>query len=138
MPNIERDKEHAFDCYCKKVLRNEARDIQRRAERMRRREVSISELSHAELCLLTAYDDYFACDREIRVDALSADVYICDASIASAVRMLPQPHRDIIMLSYFLRLSDRAIGEMLSLPRSTVQHHRAAAVRRLRDLLARG
>ena len=69
------------------------------------------------------------------VDAIGADVYIRDTAIALAVKELPQPSRDIIILSYFLRLSDRAIGEILSLPRSTVQHHRAASVRRLRDLL---
>lgn len=37
---------------------------------------------------------------------------------------------------YFLGRSDSAIGALTGMPRSTVQHHRASALRLLRDVLA--
>ena len=41
---LERDKEHAFDAFCKRCLRNEARDLHRRADALRRREVPYYEI----------------------------------------------------------------------------------------------
>ena len=44
--------------------------------------------------------------------------------IAEALQSLPERKRDIILLSYFLELSDREIGDKLNMLRSTVQYQR--------------
>lgn len=67
---------------------------------------------------------------------LGAEVDVEDDGIARAILTLDQPKRDIILLSYFLGRSDSAIGALTGMPRSTVQHHRASALRLLRDVLA--
>ena len=45
----ERNKQHAFDSFCKKVLKHEARDHYDEMKRQREREVSFSELSAQEM-----------------------------------------------------------------------------------------
>ena len=58
-PNChEEHKRHAFDSFCKKVLRNEARDYYDEMKRQRDREVSFSELSAQEMDMLFVMDKY--------------------------------------------------------------------------------
>ena len=49
----------AFDCFCKKVLRNEARDYQDALARKRNREVYFSELPVEVLEQFAVRDTYF-------------------------------------------------------------------------------
>ena len=55
----------AFDCFCKKVLRNEARDYQDALARKRNREVYFSELPVEVLEQFAVRDTYFT-DRAAR------------------------------------------------------------------------
>jgi len=59
-------------------------------------------------------------------------VIVNDDLIAEALRSLPDSKRDIILLYYFLGISDRGIGRMLNLKRSTIQYQRTYALRELR------
>lgn len=133
---LERDKEHAFDAFCKRCLRNEARDLHRRADALRRREVPYYEIPPGDAVAMSCRDSYFAHEHAIEVEAIGAEVDVEDDGIARAILTLDQPKRDIILLSYFLGRSDSAIGALTGMPRSTVQHHRASALRLLRDVLA--
>lgn len=51
---------HTFDAFCKKVLRNEARDYLDEIARKRSREISLSELPVEVMEQLAVYDRYFA------------------------------------------------------------------------------
>ena len=134
---LERDKEHAFDAFCKRCLRNEARDLHRRADALRRREVPYYEIPPGDaVAAMSCRDSYFAHEHAIEVEAIGAEVDVEDDGIARAILTLDQPKRDIILLSYFLGRSDSAIGALTGMPRSTGQHHRASALRLLRDVLA--
>ena len=58
---LERDKEDAFDVFCKRCLRNEARDLHRRADALRRREVPYYEVQPCDaLRAMSCRDSYFA------------------------------------------------------------------------------
>ena len=129
----EQDKRHAFDSFCKKVLKNEARNVYLAIKRQRDKEVSFSELSARELEQLSVTDKYFATEQIFNV--LGNDIIVCDETIAEALRRLPEQRRDIILLSYFLELSDGEIGEKLDLIRSTVQYQRTSTLRELKKLL---
>ena len=48
-------KQHTFDCYCKRVLKNEACNIQKEYSRRRNKEISFDELSEQELQSLCVY-----------------------------------------------------------------------------------
>ena len=133
-PNsYELDKQHAFDAFCKKVLRNDVRNYYDEMKRLRDKEVSFSELSERELEQLSTTDKYFATEQTFNV--LGRDVIVNDENIAEALRSLPERKRDIILLSYFLELSDGEIGKKLNLIRSTVQYQRTSTLRELKKIM---
>lgn len=131
--NFEVGKERTFDCYCKKILKHEARNQYAAIKRRRNYEVSLSELSEAELAALYTTDEYFADERIFRVG--DYDVPIHSEEIASALMRLPKRKCDIVLLSYFLDLSDRQIGEKLDMIRATVQYQRTKALRELKKFM---
>jgi len=126
-------KQSAFDSFCKKVLRNEARDFFNEVKRLRGKEVFVSELSERELGQLATTDMYFTTEQVFNVHGF--DVVVTSESMAAALRNLPQRKRDIILLYYFLDLSDGEIGERLNLVRSTVQYQRTSILRELKKMI---
>jgi len=90
-------------------------------------------LSEWELEQLSTTDKYFATVQTFNV--LGDDVIVNDENIAEALKNLPERKRDIILLSYFLELSDGEIGKKLNLIRSTVQYQRTSTLRELRKIL---
>lgn len=93
---------HTFDAFCKKVLRNEARDYLDELARRRSREISFSELPVEVMEQLSVCDDYFAEDRTF--DVLGYIVQIASDELAEAITSLPAEKRNIILLSYFLEM----------------------------------
>ena len=51
---------------------------------------------------------------------------------AAALAKLLREKRDVILLSYFMDMSDREIGELLDMARRTVQHRRTDTLAELR------
>ena len=129
----EQNKQHTFDAFCKKVLRNEARNYYDEMKRLRDKEVSFSELSKRELDQLSATDYCFTTEQTFKV--LGKDIIVNDESITEALRILPERKRDIILLYYFLNFSDGEIGNKLNLIRSTVQYQRTSALRELKKIM---
>ena len=129
----ELDKQRVFDSFCKKVLKNEARNHYGEMERLRDKETTFSELSAQELEQLSTTDEYFSTEQIFNV--LGSDVIVNDDSIAEALRTLPENNRDIILLSYFLELSDGEIGKKLNMIRSTVQYRRTSTLRELKKIM---
>lgn len=70
-------------------------------------------MSAKEMEQLYTLDKYFVTEQIFNV--LGLDVIVTDDVIAGALQSLPEHKRDIILLSYFLELSDREIGEPISL-----------------------
>jgi RNA polymerase sigma factor (sigma-70 family) len=131
--NHAQDKQHAFDSFCKKVLRNEVRDYYDEMKRLRDKEISFTELSEQELEQLSTTDKYFVTEQTFNV--LGDEIIVNDEIIAEALRSLPERKRDIILLSYFLELTDGEIGKKLNLIRSTVQYQRTSTLRELKIFL---
>ncbi len=57
-PTSPEDVQKVFDCYCKKILKNEAINIQKHYQRMNDLQISFSELMPEQLVELSTYDDY--------------------------------------------------------------------------------
>ena len=131
--NHEESKQHAFDSFCKKVLKHEARDYYDELKRQRNREVIFSDLSEKEINQLYTNDKYF--DTEQNFNVLGIDVIVTDDVIAEVLQSLSERKRDIILLYYFLELSDREIGDKLNMLRATVQYQRTSTLRQLKNLM---
>ncbi len=128
--NHEQSKRHTFDSFCKKILKHEARDYYDELQRQRKREKTFSDLSVKEMEQLYTVDKYFVTEQIFNV--LGLDVIVTDDVIAGALQSLPEHKRDIILLSYFLELSDREIGDKLNMLRSTVQYQRTRTLQQIK------
>lgn len=129
----EQNKEHAFDAYCKRVVKNEAVNIHLEYERRGQREVTFTDLTAAELRRLS-YIDTYAPERRV-FDLLGMDIEIADGDLARALAALPTDQRAIILLAYLLDMPDAEIAQRLDLNRSTVQYRRTSTLEQLRKIL---
>ena len=102
------DKEriqHQYDALAKKTLVGEAKSHRRTLAKRAAREVS------------------------------GFDVLVKNELLAEALNALPERKRDIILLSYFLDMSDAEIGELLNVVRTTVFRHRKSALAKIKQYL---
>jgi RNA polymerase sigma factor (sigma-70 family) len=129
----KRCKQHAFDCFCKKVLRNDVRNYYREIKRLRKHEVSFSDLTVRELGELHTIDEYFSTDQIFNV--CGNDIIVNNDEIATALHSISEFKRNVILLSFFLEMTDIQIGKVLKLKRSTVQYRRVRALKELRRLM---
>ena len=73
--------------------------------------------------------DYF------RFQVSGFDVLVKNELLAEALTALPERKRDIVLLSYFLDMSDTEIGELLNVARTTVFRHRKSALAKIKQYL---
>ena len=126
-------KQHAFDSFCKKVLRCEAFNAYRAIGRRQNRFVSLSDLAEEADEQFASYDVY---PWEYTPFPLDGDVILIrDDRLAGALKAMPQDGRNILLMYWFLEMADREIGEKLSLPRQTVNNRRLRAYAMLKELM---
>ena len=68
----------------------------------------------------------FMCGTEIRV---------LDEELAEALKQLPEQSRNIVLMFFFLDMSDSEIGEKLNINRSTSYRHRRNSLEEIRKQL---
>lgn len=129
----ERRIQNQFGGFCVKVLKNEARHIQREYARQREQEKSIDDLTLAEQEQIAHEDQYFNGEHIFEVQGLP--IVVTGDLLAEALAQLPKAKREVILLSYFLGFSDRKIGERLNVVRQTITKRRAVALKELRRYL---
>lgn len=127
----EEDTQRVFDCYCKRILKNEAINIQKHNQYMNSRQVSFSELTPEQLAQICTCDEYSSDYSRFKV--LEYDITVKDELLAEALQELPERKRDIILLSYFLDYNDVEIAELLNLVRRTVNDQRNKALKDLKN-----
>ena len=127
----EEDTQRVFDCYCKRILKNEAINIQKHNQYMNSRQVSFSEPTPEQLAQICTCDEYSSDYSRFKV--LEYDIAVKDELLAEALQELPERKRDIILLSYFLDYNDVEIAELLNLVRRTVNDQRNKALKDLKN-----
>ena len=121
-----------FCKYCIKVMEGEALYYLRQLERQREREVCFSDLTPEQENQLSAYDDllemhYF--------QVMDIDVPVRDEDISNALKKLPERKRMIILMAFFLEMTEQEIADYYHLVQSTVHYHKAESLRMLKDIL---
>ena len=126
-------KQHAFDSFCKKVLKCEACNGYREISRRQSREVAFSELPEDSMEQLASYDRY---PWEYTSFPVGGDVILIeDDRLAEALNALPQDGRDILLMYFFLDMADREIAKRMNMARRTVNARRQKAYRLLKELM---
>ena len=116
-------------------MKNEARHIQREYARLRDQEKSLGELTASELEQTAVWDKHFM--DEYVFDVQGLPVVVNGNILADALAQLPEGKRDVILLSYFLGMTDREISEKLSIVHQTVSKRRRATLKELREYLVK-
>ena len=129
----EKRVQNQFGGFCTKVLKNEARHIQREYARQREREMALDDLSPEELEQISSEDSYFSGEHIFEVDGLP--VVIVGDSLANAISKLQPKNQEVILLSYFLDMTDREISERMGVCRQSITKRRNGALKLLRGLL---
>ena len=78
-------------------------------------------------------DQYFQDDHVFEV--LGKQVVVTGDLLADAIAKLPDRKRDIILLTYFLGLTDREISKYLNIVHQTVSKNRIRILKELREIL---
>lgn len=126
---------YRFNAYAKKLLRHTASNAHK-ARRRKKRQLDaerFSDLPDEEVERLSFEDDY-GLDRQT-FSACGRDIEINDADLSAALCRLPKAQREVLLLSACYDLADAEIAELLSVPRSTVQYRRTAAISYLQTVL---
>ena len=119
-----------FDSFCKTLLKNEMIDYERERSYRLKHEVSFSELTQEELSRMTNTDEYIVESEVFRV--LDYDVEVKDELIGEALKYLPEKKRNVILLSFFMDMTDTEIAKHMNLVRSTIHHHRVSSLQAFR------
>lgn len=121
-----------FDCFCKKVLRNEKVDITRQIY-SHHNLLCIGSLSEKDILNISVKDEYvFEADT---FNVLGNNIRIKNELLSTALNKLTKKQCIIILLSYCMDMKDREIGYLLNMLTGTVQYQRTVAIRHLRDML---
>ncbi|SEU14529.1 sigma-70 family RNA polymerase sigma factor [Enterocloster clostridioformis] len=124
---------HRFDRLCQMSLKGEAVNYYRYMDYRRKHEATFSELSEKELNRMFVMDEYGVENSHFTVHGY--DIEVKDALIAEALQALSERKRNVILLSYFLDMSDADIAREMNLVRSTVHEHRKRSLKILREIM---
>lgn len=128
-PTSHEDVQKVFDCYCKKILRNEAINIQKYYQRMNDLQISLSELTPEQLAQLSISDEY-STDYDL-YKVMGYDVKIKNELLSEALQELSEEERFILLL-YGLGFNDGEIADLLKLVRRTVNYKRQKGFEKIR------
>lgn len=123
---------YQLDGFCRKVLRNEARNYFRAMQYKSKNEISFTDLVHQQEEPFQ-YDFYPSELWQFSVN--EHDFLVENEELARALQALQSQNRDIVLLSFFLELTDEEIATMLHMVRRTVQYRRVKTIKEMRDRL---
>ncbi len=125
--------QNQFGGFCTRVLKNEANRIRKEYSKQRDSEKSWDDLSQNELEQSAVTDRYFMDEHIFEVQGIP--VVVTGDILAEAIAQLPEGKRDVILLSFFLGMSDREISQRLHVVHQTVSKRRLVSLIELRDYL---
>ena len=120
-----------FDSFCKTVLRNKSRNIEKQRKRIGEMEICFSALSEKDVDKICSVDNYPS--DYTRFYVFGHQIDIKNEQLADAISSLPGEKRDILLLSYFLGMNDREIADLMKIIKRTVQRRRCSSIRNIKE-----
>lgn len=125
--------QNCFDSFCKTVLKNAAIDCYREIQKHRERELFFSELTKKEWQQLCMEDEYRLDSHIFQV--LGQEVEVKNFMIAKALNHLPEKQRNVILMYYYLQMTETEIAEQMDLGQSTINYHKINSLKDLAEFL---
>lgn len=126
--------EQSLDSFIKTVARNKSIDILREYARQADREARLSDLSPSEIGKhASVTDSYRLYSKPYKV--CNYVIQVSDPVVGEALQYLTPQRREVILLYYFLELTDVEIGRLLHIDNTTAQYRRRSALKQLKKLV---
>lgn len=106
-----------FDCKLKRVVKGIVRNYRKELKRRRNKEISYCELPEIVVEKLAVWDEYES--DYTAFDVCGIEVRVLDDDLAEAIKYLSEKDREILLMYFFLGMSDTEIGDRLKINRST-------------------
>lgn len=124
---------HQFDRLCQLSLNGEAANYFRHLKYKENHEVNFSEMSEKELNNISVMDEYDL--GNVRFQVLGYDIEVKNALIVEALEVLTEKKRNVVLLAYFLEMSDTEIAKEMNLVHSTIREHRIRSLELLKKIM---
>ena len=124
---------HQFDRLCQLALDGEAADYFRHLEYRANYEVNFSDMTEQELDSIFVMDEYNLDNSHFQV--LGYDIEVKDTLLVEALQALTEKKRNVVLLSYFLEMTDVEIARKMNLVHSTIREHRTRSLELLKKLM---
>lgn len=124
---------HQFDRLCQLALDGEAADYFRHLEYRANYEVNFSDMTEQELDSIFVMDEYNLDNSHFQV--LGYDIEVKDTLFVEALQALTEKKRNVVLLSYFLEMTDVEIARKMNLVHSTIREHRIRSLELLKKLM---
>lgn len=125
--------ENQFDYICKKAMEYERKDYFKQLSRLSKHEVSFSEIGDYLVSQFATVDSYSTDFQIFMLNGIT--IGIENDLLSEALRDLPSNKRNILLLFYFMNMSDSEIADMLKLNRSTVYRHRTSGLAMMKKFM---
>ncbi|MGM0166485.1 hypothetical protein IGI39_001445 [Enterococcus sp. AZ135] len=122
-----------FDSFCKTVIRNEARNIKKQYARLRKRQISLTEIPKSVISSFQVTDTSVE-NSEIFV-AFGMELLVSNLVLAEAINQLSEARRKIILLYYFAGFNDREIADVIGMSIGAIWYQRKKAEEELKELM---
>ncbi|OUO24460.1 sigma-70 family RNA polymerase sigma factor [Eubacterium sp. An3] len=121
-----------FFTYCIKVLSGEASNYLGELKRLHKKEVTFSELLQKDLNKMYCYDDYEIAEE---FSVMGRQIFVYDEWLSEALKKLPIKKREIILMLFFLDMTEKEIAQYLKMVQSTVHYHKKDSLKKLRKYM---
>ena len=124
---------HAFDAFCKRVIRNAAVDAFRKTKRKQKVEMDIDDPMIAYIHSIQTHDTYTLYSRTYYVK--EQPIVVRDRNLGEALQYIIPQKRAVILLSYFAGYNDTEVANILGVSPTSIARRKKSALLRLRELL---
>lgn len=124
---------HAFDAFCKRVIRNAAVDAFRKSKRKQKVEMDIDDPMIAYIHSIQTHDTYTLYSRTYYVK--EQPIVVRDKNLGEALQYIIPQKRAVILLSYFAGYNDTEVANILGVSPTSIARRKKSALLRLRELL---
>ena len=122
-----------FESCLKRTVRHVVKDYQQELKRRKNKEILFCELPDIIVEKLSVWDDYET-DYTL-FNVCGTDIRVLDDELAEALKRLSERNREHLLMYYFLEMSDKEIGELLNIDRTTSFRTRKKSLDEMRKLL---
>ena len=124
---------HAFDAFCKRVIRNAAVDAFRKTKRKQKVEMDIDNPMIAYIHSIQTHDTYTLYSRTYYVK--EQPIVVRDKNLGESLQYIIPQKRAVILLSYFAGYNDTEVANILGVSPTSIARRKKSALLRLRELL---